>query len=51
VDTRDRCFLIGNRDMNFEVSTERVRQTIGMTVIPLRFDGRLTWSDQVDYDA
>ncbi|MEF8861022.1 MAG: hypothetical protein V5A40_04595, partial [Haloarculaceae archaeon] len=51
VDMQDRCFLVGNRDMDFEVSSERMQQTLGMTVMPVRVDSRLMWSDQVDYDA
>jgi hypothetical protein len=51
VGTRDRCFLVGNRDIRFEISREQVKQTLGMTVQPVRVDGELTWSDQVDYDA
>jgi hypothetical protein len=51
MDTQDRCFLTGSENMSFEVSSERVQQTTGMTVTPVRLDGRLTWSDQIDYDA
>jgi len=51
MDSRDRCFLVGSRNMNFEVPSERLWQTSGMTVAPVRVNGRLTWTDQVDYDA
>ena len=51
VDSQDRDFLLGTRHMGFEVSSERLRQSYGMIIVPVRVDGRLTWSDQVDYDA
>ena len=51
VDTQDRFFLVGNRGMSFEVSGERLQQTLGMTAVPVRVDGRLTWSNQLDYDT
>ncbi|PSQ10127.1 hypothetical protein BRC93_10535 [Halobacteriales archaeon QS_5_70_15] len=51
VDARDRCFLVGSRDMSFEVPSERLKQTSGMTVMPVRVNGSLMWTDQVDYDA
>ena len=50
LDTLDRCFLVGSREMDFEVSSTKMRQTLGMTVAPVRVDGQFTWTDRIDFD-
>ena len=44
-------FLVGSREMNFEVTEQQLRQFLGLAVSPTRIEGEFTWSDQVDLDA
>jgi hypothetical protein len=51
LESDDRCFLVGSENMEFRASVERVKQTTGMSAMPVRVNGDLMWGDQVDYDA
>lgn len=41
-------YLVGTSHMEFSVTTDELREFLDLQVVPVRFDGRFTWSDRLE---